>query len=164
MADVHLLELLHLSPASTRSFVTVLLARPSLTVARIQFTSTKQRIICVLQSGIWLRFTTQELPTMKGGQPAGEIMKKFWRGFRKASDLREREEIAQIRSDLLERLSRLVRTGGHEAEPEYVAVLKQIRQDMSEEELRERIRQFHDAVNERQLLDQESSSPSQPSS
>lgn len=87
-------------------------------------------------------------------------MRKFWRGFRKASDLREREEVAKVRSDLLERLSHLIRIGRHEAEPEYVLVLKQIRQDMSEEELRERIRQFHDAVNDQQLLDQESSSPS----
>lgn len=84
-------------------------------------------------------------------------MRKFWRGFRKASDLREREEIAKVRSDLLDRLSQLIRTGGHEAESEYVAVLKQIRQDMSEDELRERIRQYHDAVNARQLLDRESS-------
>jgi hypothetical protein len=91
-------------------------------------------------------------------------MRRFWRGFRKASDLREREEIAKVRSDLLARLSDLVRTGGHEAESEYVTVLKQIRQDMSEEELRGRITQFHDAVNARQLLDQESSWPSPPTS
>jgi len=84
-------------------------------------------------------------------------MKKFWKGFRKASDLREREEIAKARSDLLVKLSDLIETGGHEAEPEYVIVLKQIRQDMSEEELRDRIRQYHDAVNARQLLDQGSS-------
>jgi len=91
-------------------------------------------------------------------------MRKFWRGFRKASDLRKREEIAKVRSDLLDRLSRLIRTGGHEAESEYVIVLKQIRQDIGPEELRERIRQFHDAVNVRQLLDQESSLPSAPPS
>jgi hypothetical protein len=84
-------------------------------------------------------------------------MKKFWRGFRKASDRHEREKIAKVRSDLLERLSQLIETGGHEAEPEYAVVLKQIRQDMSEEELRERIRQFHDAVNDRQLRDRGSS-------
>jgi hypothetical protein len=84
-------------------------------------------------------------------------MKKFWHGFRKAKDLNEREEIAKVRSDLLERLNRLVQVGGHDAEPEYVVVLKQIRQDISQEELQEKIRQFHDAVNERQLLDQESS-------
>lgn len=91
-------------------------------------------------------------------------MKKFWGGYRTEKDLREREEIAKVRSELLERISRLIRTGGHEAESEYVAVLKQIRQDMSPEELKERIRQYHDAVNERQLLDQESSWPSEPSS
>jgi hypothetical protein len=84
-------------------------------------------------------------------------MRNFWRGFRKASDLRQREEIAKVRSDLLERLGHLVRMGGHEAEGEYVTVLKQIRQDMSAEELQERIRQYHDAVNARQSLDRESS-------
>ena len=82
-------------------------------------------------------------------------MKKFWHGFRKAKDLREREEIEKVRSDLLEKLKHLVSTGGHEAEHEYVVVLKQIRQDMNAEELKERIRQYHDAVNERQLLDRE---------
>lgn len=84
-------------------------------------------------------------------------MRRFWRGFRKAKDVREREEIAKVRQDLLERLTQLVRYGGHDAEPEYVAVLKQIRQDMSAKELQERIRQFHDAVDERQLLDREPS-------
>ena len=84
-------------------------------------------------------------------------MKKFWRGFRQAKYLREREEIAKVRAELLERLSLLVKTGGHEAEPEYVTVIKQIRQDISPQELKDKIRQFHDAVNDRQLLDRESS-------
>jgi len=91
-------------------------------------------------------------------------MKKFWRGFRKESDLREREEIAKIRSDLLERLRDLLRSGGHEGEAEYVRVVKQINQDISETELKQRIKQYHDAVYERQLLDQGSSWPSPPSS
>jgi hypothetical protein len=84
-------------------------------------------------------------------------MRRFWRGFRKESDLREREEIAKVRSDLLERLRLLLRTGGHEGEAEYVTILKQIKQDIGKEELQEQIRRYHDAVNDRQLLDLESS-------
>jgi hypothetical protein len=66
-------------------------------------------------------------------------MKKFWRGFGKESDLREREEIAKVRSDLIEKLRELIRTGGHEGEAEYVRVLKQINPDIREEELREKM-------------------------
>lgn len=80
-------------------------------------------------------------------------MKKFWRGFRKASDLREREEVAKVREELLARLRQLLQTGGHEAEPDFVKVLKQIDQGISGERLQERIRQFHDAVNARQSPD-----------
>jgi hypothetical protein len=84
-------------------------------------------------------------------------MKKAWRGFRKASDLREREEREKVRAELLDELRRLVETGRHEAEAEYVAVVKQFYRDtfgreISNDELRQRIRQFHDAVNERQQL------------
>jgi hypothetical protein len=82
-------------------------------------------------------------------------MKTFWPGYRTEKDLREREEIEKVRSDLLDRLTQLIRTGGHKAEAEYVVVLKQIRQDMSKEELREWVRRYHDAVDERQLLDRE---------
>jgi hypothetical protein len=86
----------------------------------------------------------------------GWQQKKFWSGYRTEKDLREREEIAEVRSQLLERLTQLIRTGAHEAEPEYVVVLKQIRQDISEGELREWIKRYHDAVNARQSLDRES--------
>jgi hypothetical protein len=82
-------------------------------------------------------------------------MKKFSRGYRTEKDQREREEIAKVRTELLERLTQLIRTGGHEAEAEYVVALKQIRQDMSESELSEWISRYHDAVNARQLLDQD---------
>ena len=65
-------------------------------------------------------------------------MKKFWRGFRKESDLHERKEIAKVRSELIEKLRELVRTGGHEGEAEFVSVLKQINRDIRDEELREK--------------------------
>ena len=41
---------------------------------------------------------------------------KFWRGFRQAKDIREREERAPVKSELLEKLRELITTGGHEAE------------------------------------------------
>jgi hypothetical protein len=43
-------------------------------------------------------------------------MKKFWRGFRQAKDIREREERARLKSELLDKLRELLRTVGHEAE------------------------------------------------
>ena len=44
--------------------------------------------------------------------------------------------------------------GGHEAEADYVQLLKDWKRDITKEELLERIEQFHDAVSERQLRDQ----------
>jgi hypothetical protein len=82
-------------------------------------------------------------------------MKNFWGGFRTAKDLREREEIAQVREALVETLRRIIRTRGHDGEAEYVRELKRWKQDISNQEIQDRIRQYHDAVDERQLLDQE---------
>jgi hypothetical protein len=80
-------------------------------------------------------------------------MKKFWRGFRQAKDIREREERARVKSELLDKLRELLRTGGHEAEAEYVKVVKELKPDITKEELAERIRQYHAAVSERQSRD-----------
>lgn len=80
-------------------------------------------------------------------------MKEFWRGFRKASDLREREERQKRRAELLERLQTLLLTGGHEAEGEYRRLVKEIKPDISNEEMAERVKQYHDAVSARQLRD-----------
>ena len=44
--------------------------------------------------------------------------------------------------------------GGHEAEPEYVRLLKDWKPDITKEELVVRIKQYHDAVSERQSRDQ----------
>ena len=54
-------------------------------------------------------------------------MKKFWRGFRQAKDIREREQRARVRSELLDKLKELLTTGGHEAEAEYVKVVKDLK-------------------------------------
>jgi hypothetical protein len=81
-------------------------------------------------------------------------MKKFWRGFRQAKDIREREERTRVKSELLDKLRELLRTGGHEAEAEYVKVVKELKPDIAKEELAERIRQYHAAVSERQSRDQ----------
>ena len=80
-------------------------------------------------------------------------MKKFWRGFRQPKDIREREERARVRSELLDKLKGLLTTGGHEAEAEYVKVVKDLKPDITKEELGERIKQYHAAVSERQSRD-----------
>ncbi len=80
-------------------------------------------------------------------------MKKFWRGFRRASDLREREERQKRRAELLERVQTIMRAGGHESEGEFRQLMKDIQPDISSEEMAERVRQFHAAVSERQLRD-----------
>jgi hypothetical protein len=51
-------------------------------------------------------------------------MKKFWRGFRGAADEHERQAKARVRKEQLEKLRQLLEVGGHEAEPEYVQLLK----------------------------------------
>jgi hypothetical protein len=83
-------------------------------------------------------------------------MKKFWRGFRRAADEHERQEKAQVRKEQLEKLRQLLEVGGHEAEPEYVHLLKDWKPDITKEELALRIKQYHAAVSERQSRDRES--------
>jgi hypothetical protein len=81
-------------------------------------------------------------------------MKKFWRGFRKASDQHEREERTKRRAEVLERVRMLMLTGGHDAENEFREMMKEIKPAISNQEMAERVRQFHDAVSARQLRDQ----------
>lgn len=64
-----------------------------------------------------------------------------------------KQERAKIRRDQLEKLRHLLELGGHEAEPDYVQLLKDWKPDIRKEELQERIRQFHAAVSERQSRD-----------
>ncbi len=80
-------------------------------------------------------------------------MKNYWRGFRQAKDIREREERVRVKSELLDKLRKLLTTGGHEAEAEYVQVVKELKPETTKEELTERIRQYHAAVSERQSRD-----------
>ena len=58
---------------------------------------------------------------LKEGQTEGG---KFSGGYRTQKDLREREEIARVRGELIETLRRLIRTHGHDGEAEYVRELK----------------------------------------
>lgn len=83
-------------------------------------------------------------------------MKKFWRGFRGAADAHERQDRAKVRDEQLEKLRHLLDVGGHEAEPEYVQLLKDWKPDITKEELALRIKQYHDAVSDRQSRDRES--------
>jgi hypothetical protein len=81
-------------------------------------------------------------------------MKKFWRGFRKETDKNARAGKARIKTEQLKQLRHLLEIGGHEAELEYVQLLKDWKPDMSKEELAERIRLYHAAVSARQSRDQ----------
>jgi hypothetical protein len=83
-------------------------------------------------------------------------MKKFWRGFRRAADAHERQDRDRVLDEQRQKLRRLLEVGGHEAEPEYVQALKEWIPGITKEELALRIRQYHDAVSERQSRDRES--------
>jgi len=80
-------------------------------------------------------------------------MKKFWRGFRKASDLRERDERQKRRAELLERIQTLMLAGAHDAVDEFRQLVKEIKPDISKEEMADKVKQYHDAVNARQSRD-----------
>jgi ferritin-like metal-binding protein YciE len=74
-------------------------------------------------------------------------MKKFWRGFRSAgyidaNKLRVAKEVRTRTKELLE--------AGHEAEPQFVEAVKSWNPTLTNEELKARIRQFHDSVSEMQ--------------
>jgi len=79
-------------------------------------------------------------------------MKKSWRGVGPTEGHKQQER-AKIRGEQLEKLRQLLEVGGHEAEPEYVQLLKDWKPGITREELAERIKQFHAAVSERQLRD-----------
>lgn len=83
-------------------------------------------------------------------------MKQSWRGIRGPTEEHARQERAKVRRDHLEKLRQLLEVGGHEAESDYVQLLKDWKPDITKEELVERIRQFHAAVSERQSRDRES--------
>jgi hypothetical protein len=82
------------------------------------------------------------------------MAKKFWSGFRSERETQARLDRDKIRNERVALLKHLLEVGGHEAEPEYVQALKDWKRDISKEELALRIKQFHDAVNERQSRDQ----------
>lgn len=74
-------------------------------------------------------------------------MKNFWRGFRKSGYIDENKLKVQreVRAKILELVAL-----GHEAEPEFVEAVKKWKPNMSREELKERIMQFHASVSENQ--------------
>lgn len=81
---------------------------------------------------------------------------KLGRTFRSATEEHAQQERARVRKDQLEKLRQLLEVGGHEAESDYVQLLKDWKPEITKEELQKRIRQFHAAVSERQLRDRES--------
>ncbi|MFZ3339532.1 MAG: hypothetical protein WA609_16365 [Terriglobales bacterium] len=80
-------------------------------------------------------------------------MKKFLRGFKNAAEVHKQQERSKIRSEQLEKLRRLLEVGGHEAEPEFTQLLKDWKPDIEKAELTLRLKQYHDAVSERQERD-----------
>jgi hypothetical protein len=66
------------------------------------------------------------------------------------------ESKKRVRVAQLETLKRIIHDGRHEAEPEYVEAVKAWKPDISKEELRERIKQFHDAVSDVQARERDS--------
>jgi|HubBroStandDraft_4_1064222.scaffolds.fasta_scaffold74365_4 hypothetical protein len=81
-------------------------------------------------------------------------MKKFFRGFRKASDLREREGNAKLKAALLRKLSDFIdgRGGG---EHEVVNAMRAWRKDMTEEEVQNYIKRLRTAASDAKERDQE---------
>jgi len=74
-------------------------------------------------------------------------MKRFWRGFRKASDLREREEIAKIKREQLNKIRELMYGGGGpEAERELRIALQAWKPGILEREIEVYIKQFRSGV------------------
>ena len=80
-------------------------------------------------------------------------MRKFWKGFRKPDHLDE--EKIRTRKEILGKLQRIIHEGRHEAEQEFVDLMRELIPTISKEELLERIRQFHDAVSDAQAHDRE---------
>jgi len=78
-------------------------------------------------------------------------MRRFWFGPRKKD-----EDKIKARNEQLAKLRRLIHIGGHEAEPQYVELLKLWKPEIGEEELKQQIRLYHDAVSDRQVRDRES--------
>jgi hypothetical protein len=73
-------------------------------------------------------------------------MRNWWRGFR---NRKLDENKLRMQREAREKIKQLMDVGGHEAEGEFVEAYKKWRPDATREGLKEIIRQFHDAVNER---------------
>ena len=79
-------------------------------------------------------------------------MKNFWRGFRKASDLREREERAALRQEFLKEVSFLIATFGYEGEDMFRDLNRRTFPEKTEAQMEEDARRYRAAVNERRSL------------
>lgn len=70
-------------------------------------------------------------------------MRNFWRGFRKASDLREREENEKIKQELLHRIAEFIDDASTvEDEQDLAAAIKAWDKTLTDEEVRDLIRQL----------------------
>ena len=77
-------------------------------------------------------------------------MKKFWRGFRAAGYIDENK--VRVKREVRARTRELISLG-HEAEPQFVDAVKSWEPEITKEELKDRIMQFHACVSERQQRD-----------
>jgi hypothetical protein len=74
-------------------------------------------------------------------------MKKFWRGFRKASDQRERAENAKIKAQQLNKVRELISGGGGaDDERDFIVAVTAWKPEIKEQELQELLKRFRNAV------------------
>jgi hypothetical protein len=83
-------------------------------------------------------------------------MKKFFRGFRKASDLRERAANAKIRAEQLQRIRNLIEGGGGaQDEREVIETIRAWKPGIKDQETQALLKQFRIAVSGDPEHDQE---------
>jgi hypothetical protein len=74
-------------------------------------------------------------------------MRNFWRGYRKASDLRERADNAKIKADQLAKLPELMYGGGGaDAEREFVIALQEWKPGITDGEVQDWLKHFRNGV------------------
>ncbi|HLZ40370.1 MAG TPA: hypothetical protein VKQ11_05380 [Candidatus Sulfotelmatobacter sp.] len=76
-------------------------------------------------------------------------MKRWFRGFRQAKDLREREERRQAKEELGREVRSLIARYGYEGEAMYRRLLKDRFPKMTEAEIEEDVKLYRVAVSER---------------
>ena len=79
-------------------------------------------------------------------------MKRRWRGFRQAKDLREREERERLKKEFLKEVTFLIATFGHEGEDMFRKFDQDTFPEKDDAEIEEDVKQYHAAVDERRSI------------